>query len=87
MILLVLLDSEGLKVSLGPHDQQVPYTLGIALQFVLAVSGEGVTLSLVAGSNFFIYSKIIVDSCKKYEKFSTYPSFSSPMVATHKNIE
>lgn len=65
----------------------MPYTLGIALQFVLAVSGEGVTLSLVAGSNFFIYLKIIVDSCKKYEKFSAYPSFSSPMIITHENIE
>lgn len=65
----------------------MPYTSGIAFQFGLAGSGEGVTVSLVAGSNFFYYLEIIVDSCKKYEGFSAYPSFGFPMVATHENIE
>lgn len=87
MTLLALLDSEGLKVSLGALDQQVPYTSGIAFQFRFAGSGEGVTVSLVARSNSLYYLEITVDSCKKYEKFSAYPSFSSPMVAVHKNVE
>lgn len=44
------------------------------------------TASLVAGSYFFYYFDVIVVSCKKYE-FYAYPSFSSPMVTTHRNTE
>lgn len=70
LTLLALLDSEGLKVASGTPDQQGSFSVWVSWAWRRA------TVSLVAGSDFFYYFEIIVDSHKKCEKFRVYPSFS-----------